>query len=176
MYSHAGHQRGRSGHRSGHRQHYFGSSQGDYTAVTATPSYYAAEAARGLAAGHTTGMNALRWPNCYLVCLRVSLGLWALLFTETVAHCHQQGPATRLPMQASDRERRGSLRTQVLPASLHVVRNAPVVKPIHQHTDDKILEHSDRSGAQRSLSEEVSEQVPEETASSEKVQMVILSL
>ena len=77
--------------------------------------------------------------------------------------------ATQLFVQ--DRERSCSLRTQALPASTHVTRNAPVVEPVHHHTGDKFFVHSAQSRASRPCAEDV----PEEAASSEKVQMVMLS-
>ena len=58
-------------------------------------------------------------------------------------------------MQASDRESSSSLRMQALPASTHVIRTAPVVEQIHQHTGDGFLVHSAGSRAWRSRAEEV---------------------
>ena len=78
--------------------------------------------------------------------------------------------ATWLPVQADDQERSWSLSTQALSASTHVTRSAPVVELIRQHTDDRLLVHSSQSRVSRSNDEEV----PQKTASSEKVEMVVL--
>lgn len=77
--------------------------------------------------------------------------------------------ATWLSVQASERERSCSLRTQALSASRHITRSAPVIELIRQHTDDRLV-HSGRSRVWRSDSEEVQQK----TASSEKVEMVKL--
>ena len=80
--------------------------------------------------------------------------------------------ATWLLAQASDQERRHSLRMQALPVSMHVTRDAPVSEPVRQHIVDGLLVHSAQSRARRSGAEEVLE----ETASSDKVQAIMLPL